>query len=123
MKGSLATPVPTPNIFSEEQFAAALEEKAIVYSSGIKRVLLSHQPPVNTAVDRTASGRHVGSGAVRAYIEETSPALCISGHIHESYGKDFLGSTLLVNPGPFCDGKFAIIDLIENLVRVEFKAL
>jgi hypothetical protein len=37
--------------------------------------------------------------------------LAVSGHIHEAYGTDQIGSTLLVNPGPFRNGRYATIDI------------
>jgi Icc-related predicted phosphoesterase len=57
-------------------------------------VFLFHTPPYRTALDRAAlDGRmvdhvpmdvHVGSIAVRRFIEERQPLLTLHGHIHES---------------------------------------
>jgi Icc-related predicted phosphoesterase len=57
-------------------------------------VLLVHTPPYRTALDRAAlDGRmvdhapldvHVGSIALRRFIEERQPLLTLHGHIHES---------------------------------------
>lgn len=63
-------------------------------------VLVSHSPPKN-AVDRDSNGRHLGSTAVRAAIEEKSPALTVCGHIHGSWGEEAeIGGTTVVNAGP-----------------------
>ena len=63
-------------------------------------VLVSHSPPKN-AVDRDSNGRHLGSTAVRAAIEEKSPALTVCGHIHGSWGEEAeIGETTVVNAGP-----------------------
>ena len=74
-------------------------------------VLVTHQPAWGTAVDLQASTRHKGSRSVRSFIEDCQPLLAISGHIHEAYGTDQIGSTLLVNPGPFRNGRYATIDI------------
>ncbi len=57
-------------------------------------VYLFHAPPSDTPLDRTANdGKfvdhapadiHVGSIAIRRFIEKTSPLLTLHGHIHES---------------------------------------
>ena len=74
-------------------------------------ILVTHQPAWGTNVDLQASMRHKGSRSVRSYIENHQPLLAVSGHIHEAYGTDQIGSTLLVNPGPFRNGRYAIIDI------------
>lgn len=63
-------------------------------------VLVSHSPPKN-AVDRDSNGRHLGSTAVRAAVEEKSPTLTVCGHIHGSWGEEAtIGDTTIVNAGP-----------------------
>jgi len=74
-------------------------------------VLVTHQPAWGTTVDLQASTRHKGSRSVRSFIEDYQPILAVSGHIHEAYGTDQIGSTLLVNPGPFRNGRYATIDI------------
>lgn len=59
-----------------------------------KAVFLFHTPPYDTPLDRAAlDGRHcehvaldlhVGSIAVRRFIEERQPLLTLHGHVHES---------------------------------------
>lgn len=55
---------------------------------GMRFVFVSHCPPRNTALDRTSRGAHVGSLAVRRFIErwvETGRLIVsLHGHIHES---------------------------------------
>ncbi len=98
--GSNPTPFNTPNEFSEEELATLLEagHKA-VRGQAQHLVLVSHPPPFGTATDRLASGAQVGSRAVRAFIEKTQPALCCTGHIHESRCVDRIGGTTVINPG------------------------
>jgi Icc-related predicted phosphoesterase len=74
-------------------------------------VLVTHQPAWGTTIDLQASTRHKGSHSVRSFIENHQPILAVSGHIHEAYGTDQIGSTLLVNPGPFRNGRYATIDI------------
>lgn len=63
-----------------------------------RQLLLTHAPPAETTLDRTASGRHAGSRAVRRLAAETQGAL-VCGHIHESAGVERLGGCLCYNVG------------------------
>ena len=94
---------------SQEKAAKTAEK--VSHSDAEKVVLVSHEPAWGTDVDVQASIHHNGSQAVRSFIELNQPALAVSGHIHEAYGTDQLGDALLVNPGPFRNGRYAIIDL------------
>ena len=65
-----------------------------------------HSPPLGTRCDLVQGGHHVGSRAIRRFVEERRPPLVLSGHIHESprvsgAWRDTLGRTTLVNPGQF----------------------
>jgi uncharacterized protein len=75
-------------------------------------VFLFHSPPYNTKLDRAAlDGQfvdsvpldvHVGSIAIRRFIEERQPYLTLHGHIHESSRitgswKDQIGNTVLLS--------------------------
>jgi Icc-related predicted phosphoesterase len=69
-------------------------------------VFVLHSPPRGTSCDVIASGTHVGSRAIRAFIERHQPPLVLSGHIHESprvssAWRDRIGRTVVVNPGQF----------------------
>lgn len=75
------------------------------------KVQVTHMPPARTAIDKIFSGAHVGSEAVRKFIEEKRPEVAISAHIHEARGVDDLGQTRLVNPGRFPEGNAAIISV------------
>lgn len=84
-------------------------------------VLVSHTPPINTQADRLTSGVHVGSPAVRRFIEEVRPDLCLTGHIHESRGVDTLGSTTIINSGMLADGGYALVTYEDGRVSAELK--
>lgn len=97
--GSNITPFNTPIEFSEEElFHLAMKGYEDVALLPVK-IFVSHAPPFNTAADRIESGIHVGSAAIRRFIEEKQPDFCLTGHIHESRGEERLGKTLVLNPG------------------------
>jgi hypothetical protein len=72
-------------------------------------ILVTHAPPENTLVDKAFKIRHVGSTAVRRIIEEKKPKIALCGHIHESKNTDHIGKTLIINPGKFSKGCYAIL--------------
>jgi len=78
------------------------------------RVQVTHMPPVGTKIDVIPGGAHVGSEAVKKFIEDNKPDVAISSHIHEAKGFDELGETKLVNPGRFPEGNCAIISVDQN---------
>ncbi|NLF70990.1 MAG: YfcE family phosphodiesterase [Candidatus Anammoximicrobium sp.] len=83
-------------------------------------IVLCHVPPRGTRLDRTCRGEHVGSHAVRQFVEQAQPALLLCGHIHESRGTDRLGDTILVNCGRAFAGQYAVAEL-DSQVRVELR--
>jgi len=71
-----------------------------------RTIYVLHSPPHDTACDVTASRLHVGSRAIRRFVEAEQPPLVLSGHIHESphvsgAWRDQIGRTPVVNPGQF----------------------
>jgi len=79
-----------------EQLAQMSDPKRTVY--------VLHDPPYGTSLDMLYSGQHIGSMAVRRFIERYQPPLILSGHIHEAprvSGKitDRIADTVCVNPG------------------------
>lgn len=87
------------------------------YLKSKKKIVVSHLPPKGTK-DKIFSGQHIGSEFLRDMINENQPDLVISGHVHEDAGVYTLGKTTIVNPGAFCEGYGAIIDLdVETKVK------
>ena len=121
--GSTFTPLGTPSEFPEARFSEWLEELARQSGGHRDWILISHNPPYNTVCDRTHGGIHVGSTAVRDFIEEHQPSLCVCGHIHESAGVQKLGRTIVANPGPFSLGCYALLTLDEAGIRVTLRRL
>jgi len=111
--GSNYTPFNTPYEFSEEELCAFLASGFARIKDAKDFILVSHPPPVLTKTDRLVNGSHVGSMAVRTFIEEKQPLLCVTGHIHESKGQDYIGRTLVLNPGMMKDGGY-IEAIYEN---------
>lgn len=74
-------------------------------------VVVAHVPPKNTKVDVAFIGGHVGSLSLRQFITERKPLAVFCGHIHEAKGIDYIGDTIIVNPGPVRDGYYAVIEL------------
>lgn len=69
-----------------------------------KLILVIHSPPWNTGLDVLTGGAHVGSRAIRRFIEQHRPCLAFHGHIHEApevsgIWIEHLGPTVCINPG------------------------
>ena len=59
-----------------------------------------HFPPFETKLDEYAPGKHVGSPALRTWVEGVQPCYLFCGHIHETAGmSDLLGATQMINVG------------------------
>lgn len=115
--------------FSERELAEHLEDghrqllgKGDTSNSpgGLVHVVLSHAPPRDCRLDRTFLGRHVGSEALREFIDRTQPALVLCGHIHEGRGVETLGRTTVVNCGAAAGGSYALVEIGQD-VRVELR--
>jgi uncharacterized protein len=101
----------TPNEITEEELLRRAERGWADVAACRRKVFVPHAPPARTELDRLRDGRHVGSTAVRAFIERRAPDLVVCGHIHEARGTAVIGSTLIVNCGPAGKGSYAVLDL------------
>lgn len=119
--GAIAGAFGAPLEFSEAEARRTLAQ-AIGPSFSHPVTLVSHCPPKDTAVDMAFGGRHVGSEAVREFIEEKEPVLVVCGHIHEAQGIDKIGKTLVVNVGAAAHGHYASIS-VEEQVKIELRRL
>ena len=86
-------------------------------------ILVTHNPAFNTNLDKTMSGKHVGSKVIREFIEKNKPMLAVSAHIHESRGEDKIGETVLFYPGAMFEGYYGIVDIKEKKIKCETKKL
>ncbi len=112
--GSNITPFRTPTELEEGELERLLKQGYDQVNGQRPLLMLSHTPPYGTRVDRLRDGRHVGSPAVRDFIERHQPDVCVSGHVHEATGIDRLGLTTLVNAGPLRDGGYIVIVVAEG---------
>jgi hypothetical protein len=116
VSGSPFTPMHTPYEIPEEEIKKRAESGWQEVQSARWKIFVPHAPPHNTKLDRIHAGAHVGSTAVREFIEKYQPDVCVCGHIHEARGTDVIGKTQIVNCGPAGKGYYAIIELGEKIM-------
>ncbi len=113
-----ALPFAGPFVFNEIELTGLLNETVSDLPPDIPQVLVCHQPPIDTLNDLLNTGGHVGSEALRSFIEEQQPLICFTGHIHEGVGIDTIGDTPVVNPGPLWrEGKYAYAEIEDGEVK------
>ena len=118
--GSPFTPMHTPYELSEEEIRRRAEEGWKQVRGAARLVFVPHAPPRSTKLDKILLGAHVGSLAVREFVECNQPDVLICGHIHESRGIDVLGKTQMVNCGAAGKGSYAVITIGQG-VTIELK--
>ena len=121
--GSSPTPFNTPSEISETDIEKYLTDGYNKVKNAKWKIMVCHTPPKDTSTDVTRNGIHVGSSTVRKFIEKRKPHVCISGHIHESRGKDKIGDTIVLNAGMFRDGWYIEIDIDKGDVSATLKAI
>lgn len=90
------TPFNTPGEYTEKELARRLAE----FAGLSPLVLVCHCPPKGTPIDRVREGVHIGSTAVREFLEKHRPAHFVSGHVHEAEGVVCdIGPTRAANAG------------------------
>jgi Icc-related predicted phosphoesterase len=98
-----------PFRFDPDRRSPTLEEELDVLagcSPPERTIYVLHSPAHGTRCDMISATVHVGSRAIRRFIERRQPPLVLSGHIHESPRvsqsfRDRVGRTVHVNPGQF----------------------
>ncbi|MBI4016210.1 MAG: metallophosphoesterase family protein [Candidatus Aenigmarchaeota archaeon] len=81
-----------------ERFIKSVDKKL---RSAKRVVLMTHQPPFGTALDRVYNHYSGNYSFTKCIKKHKNIILALSGHIHETFGrKDRLGSAVLLNPGP-----------------------
>lgn len=114
------SPLRTPYELSEDELERRIGEGFSTVRECPVRVFCPHPPPRGTACDRLPSGEHVGSTAVRSFVEREQPDVVLCGHIHEARAVDRIGAAQIVNPGPAGAGHYAIVDIDEAVtVRLD----
>jgi Icc-related predicted phosphoesterase len=118
VSGSTPSPFWSPYTVSEKEIEATLNNALSAADSKDRLILVSHDPPNSTSLDRAKNGESVGSKSVKQFILNEHPILATCGHIHESPGIDKINSTVAVNPGPAFIRRAALVSL-EPVVAVE----
>lgn len=107
--GSTPTPMHTPTEFTEEEYADWLDKEWALVAKYAHKVLVSHNPPKDTPCDAINPRLHVGSTAVRDFIEKHSPDVCLCGHVHEGRATTELAGCGVINPGQLAEGGYAVL--------------
>ena len=109
------SPLHTPYEVPDEELGRRAEAGLADVEGAQVRIFCPHSPPYDTACDRIRSGRHVGSEALRAFVDREQPDLLLCGHIHEARGTDEVGRTRVVNPGPVAAGHYALVEVGDDV--------
>jgi hypothetical protein len=117
--GGAKTPFNTSFEPSEEEIEAGLKRGFEKLKGTKARVQITHSPPVGTKLDVVYTGAHVGSNAVRKFIEMYKPVAAISAHIHEARGVDEIDGTKLINSGRFPEGYCGLVSIKEGKAEVK----
>lgn len=59
-------------------------------------IIVAHESPFE-CLDVTLKGNNVGSKSVREFIKRVKPKIWLCGHIHEGFGQNKIGNTLVFN--------------------------
>jgi Icc-related predicted phosphoesterase len=111
VSGGPISPLLTPYELPEEEILRHAERGLQQVAGAATTVFVPHAPPYGTQLDVIRNGQHVGSTAVRAFIEKHQPDVTVCGHIHEAAGLDAIGKTKIINCGPAHRGSYGLISL------------
>ncbi len=117
------SPLRTPYEISEEEIGSVIQTGYREVLGARQKILVSHAPPYDTTVDLIRSGKHVGSTAVRKFVEAEQPAVVICGHIHEGRGIGTLGSSTIVNCGEGFQGYYAVLSAEGRSISAQNRRL
>lgn len=121
--GGAKTPFNTPFEPSEGEIELGLEKSFSEIKKAEIKIQVTHAPPSQTKVDKIVSGAHVGSDAVRNFIEKNRPNVAICAHIHESRGVDELGRTKIINSGRFPEGYVGFVEINDSQITTKVSSL
>jgi hypothetical protein len=117
--GGAKTPFKTSLEPSEEEIKLGLEKAYNDVKNAKIKIQVTHNPPARTGLDMIYTGAHVGSEAVRKFIEEKKPMVAVSAHIHEARGVDNIGGTKIINSGRFPEGNCGLISIKNGKADVK----
>jgi len=119
--GSNPTPFHTPLEYQDEALGLLLAQAYQDVADAPLQLMVCHTPPHATRLDRLTNGTAVGSAAVRRFIEQQQPQVCIVGHIHESPGVERIGRTLVLNAGAFAAGGYIVAQCGNDGLHAELR--
>jgi Icc-related predicted phosphoesterase len=105
----------TPFEISEDEILQKAENGWLLVKDFRWKIFVPHAPPFQTKLDKPFLGKHVGSTAVRQFIERHQPDAVLCGHIHESRGTDILGRTKMMNCGSTAQGYYGIVTIGNDI--------
>ncbi len=115
------TPFNTPLEVEEEVMASWLQKAQDKCRNLRHLVFMTHTPPIDSRTDIVGNGAHVGSPAVREFIEVVQPEICITGHIHEAVGEDWIGNCPVINPGMAGKGGYVRMDFTSEGLKASLE--
>jgi Icc-related predicted phosphoesterase len=118
---STPTPFMTPAEVPDEMLAQWLDEAYALVKHLPKLILVAHDPPFGSKAAMLPSGENVGNRSVLNFIRRVQPDVCLTGHIHEGESEEYIGKTKVINPGMFCMGGYALIQLREGKLEAELR--
>jgi uncharacterized protein len=114
-------------LYDNVQFDGMLQDMTELLNRRLPKILVTHYPPYGTHTDLTLSGQHIGSRALRTYIEEKQPLVCVTGMLHDRPAVDTIGRTTILNPGPlWLHRAYAYIEIdphTHTLITAETRTL
>ncbi len=110
------SPLHTPYEISEDEIRKRAQSGYEDVKDCPIKIFVPHAPPYNTKVDKILMGLHVGSKAVREFIEKMQPDGVVCGHIHEARGQDSIGKSKIVNCGPAGKGYYAVVGVGKEIM-------
>lgn len=115
VSGAPVSRLHTPYELTEEEIHSRIMSGYEQMRKCASLVFVPHAPPFGSKLDIIHAGIHVGSSAVRNFIEDHTPSVVICGHIHEGRGQDVIGRTKIVNCGAAHQGHYAIVEIGETV--------
>ena len=108
----------------EDFFVARYDKNDVIeglYKSP-RNIYATHSPPVCNKVDLDKTV-HKGCSVLNDVLESLRPLAHFCGHAHNGRGTEKIGKTIIINPGAFKNGNFAIVDIDPDSkqINVQFK--
>ncbi len=116
VSGGPLSPLHTPYEIPEEEILRRAAKGWKEVEMARRKIFVPHPPPLNTRLDTLRSGKHVGSAAVRQFIDEHAPDAVVCGHIHEARGTDVLAATQMINCGPAHLGWYGVLTIGKEIL-------